>query len=1223
MNIFTEEQNSAFDDKIHISVNANAGSGKTQVLTERYLRIILKEFASGNKNINSVVAITFTRLAAQEMKTRIIRKVENLINEFNDDIRSFYKTDLNLLKIIREKISAAPILTIHSFCNMLLREYPIEAGISPNFSELDEYDSYILKQNVINEIIEDVFDDTVSNKSAYEFISKYGVNNTKEYLKLLTESKEKFNEVFSIYQQKTELLIAQVDKFFIDLLYDYFNKLFIFRQSEGYEKVRPTDDAEIISIMKNLTKRIYEIDDFVEVYNKIDLIKISRAKLITVFEKFISNNFNKFAHINIKDFLKNVLPNRKYQNQYFEDVKTLVNLGKIVIDKMLEYQHTESKYDFDDAMLFTLEMLERNDFDVRSKLASRIKYLMVDEFQDTNELQYRIIQYIIAALNDKFDIKAHPGNNLFIVGDPKQSIYGFRSADVKVFGKASSNIVDVNKSILNEASGNINLSVTFRLRPILIAFINTIFERMMSQERDSEYDVTYSPFICGRMIDELYTKFESSNKLDEQFGSIHYLATFKDNNDNQDEIVNLIDSKEDRLVINFITKVVNGETNLTVKADDGTERIPNLGDIAILCRKKKSISKLAQSFNQAQIPYIITSGQGFYETEEVLDILTFLAFINNYNDDLVLASLLRSPMFGLPDSTILRISRISRDHNLFEKLLIAAETDNFSEKFKIQRAVTILNSFLQDTVELPIPRLINRIITETAYLGVWQNKQLYNKVKANLNQLLNYAMNFEKKGFNSLYDFIIQFELLSQISGDKEASFNTDAEAVKLMTCHASKGLEFPIVIIYEINSQTGGNNLIQISKDYGINMPFKTVTDENSFIPYKIDVPPRKFVSFMNNSAEFAESKRLLYVASTRAKDHLVLSASFKVNQKDNISAKGFAELFQISNQIFTPDELYTMYQSGMPYIKRTFSTEQRVYQNGQINPIPIKFDYDVYFRFESDVPLNQSLIYRKVPERSNKVLMLEQIIPDDSVQLVFISASKYALYKKSKQSYIDKYILGLEEEPETLEFPDANLIDERIDTPGNIFGLILHHVFENLENWLNEKGADRDKLKTQCIKSAKKYDTKSNKIINEIFEQVFSITSQILFKDNINKIINSKRELVLNMPYRTGFLTGVVDLLIISDNNQIEIWDWKSNSISNDELDDVISSYIPQLDFYTYLISRLFPDVQTITCRLIFSYLSLQRNPKWHYCHTVNRREIENVIKSIEMEFDEILLL
>ncbi len=1222
MTTFTEEQNSAFNYKMHISVNANAGSGKTQVLTERYLRIILKEFASDNKNIHSVVAITFTRLAAQEMKTRIIKRIENLINDFNDEIKEYYQTELNSLKSIREKISAAPILTIHSFCNILLREFPIEAGISPNYTELDEYDSYILKQNIIDEVIEDVYFDISSHKRSYEFISKYGVNPTKEYLKSLTDSKEKFNEIFSIYCQESELLCNQVDDFFLNLLYDYFGKLKLFRGSPGLEQVKPEDDAVIISIINQLEEQKLGIDDFINFFQLIDKFKISRKNFTNAFDSYVSNNFPKFARHKIKDLIRDVLPNRKYQNQYFEDVKVLVNLGKSVLDKMLEYQHDESKYDFDDSMILTLEMLERNDFDVRSKIASRIKYLMVDEFQDTNELQYRIIRNIISALNENSDKNSISDNNLFIVGDPKQSIYGFRSADVKVFGKATDNIVEFNKSATNEPSGDINLSVTFRLRPILIAFINTIFGKLMSCERDSEYDVNYSPFICGRMIDEMHEHLTNTDFLDERFGSIHYLFALKENENELNEIENQLTSKEDRLIINFITKVANGEINLTVKGDDGTERTPNLADIAILCRKKKSITKLAQSFNQAQIPYIITSGQGFYETEEVLDIITFLAFINNQADDLLLASLLRSPMFGLPDSTILRISRVSREQNLFKKLLIASESEEFSEKFKIHRAVNILNSFLQSTIEVPIPRLINRIVAETAYLGVWHNKQLYNKVKANLNQLVSFAVNFEKKGFNGLYDFIVQFELLSQISREKEASFNTDAEAVKLMTCHASKGLEFPIVIIYEMNSQTGGNNTIQINKDYGISIPFKAVTDENTTIPYKIDVPPRKYVSIMNNYAEYAESKRLLYVATTRAKDHLVLSGLFKLNNDKSFSAKGFAELFQITDEAFTPAELLRMHESGAPLVKKIFSAEQRVYHNGQTSPTPVKFDYEVNFRFESDVPLNQSLIYQKKNEAISKELMLEHLIPDDE-QIVFISASKYALFKKSPQSYIDKYILGLEEDPETLELPDTNFIDERNDTPGNIVGLVLHHVFEHLHNWLNEQGVNRDKLYEQCNESARKFYIKNSYIINEIFEQMISVTMQDIFKNNLNKILHAKRELVLNMPYRAGFLTGVVDLLIVNENGEIEIWDWKSNLVNDDEIDELISSYMPQLDFYSYLISRLYPDTQSITCRLIFTNLSMKNDPKWHYAHKIKRQEIESILESIEMEFDEILLL
>ncbi|PKL84630.1 MAG: hypothetical protein CVV22_12130 [Ignavibacteriae bacterium HGW-Ignavibacteriae-1] len=1234
MNRFTDEQLKAFDSNIHISVNANAGSGKTSVLIERYLRLVLNEFAHGNRNINSVVAITFTKLAAQEMRSRIIIKIEKLIDEFDDNIKREYNTNLKDLKIIREKMSVAPVMTIHSFCYSLLREFPIEADISPNYSELDEYEAFLYKKAAIDEVIENIYAEPDNFPSEFELLVRYGMNLINTNVTLMLNSKEKFREIKQIYTRDNSQLIDDLQDFFRSAFANFFSKLRDFTHSVGYDynKIKPEAEDIVNVAMLRIATEVLLLSDLLDIYDKLASIKLSRCNFFTKYNDFLCDNHPEIEINLIREFYKDYYKNWDLCGKYFDDVRALISISDMALETLMNKQHDEAKYDFDDSMLFTLDLLERNAFDARKKIASRIKYLMVDEFQDTNALQYEIIKHIME-INDSVP----PQNRLFIVGDPKQSIYGFRSADVKVFGTATEDIVKLNSEKALETPSNIgkqNLTVTFRLRPVLTAFNNLIFNSLMGAEgqaKSSEYEVSYSPFVAGRMVEELKQSVAETDTLSNHLGSVHCLVAVNEYVDTKqilDDLLTNTDAqpdshkKEEDLVVNFILKIVNGETDLTVKDEQIGERLPCLGDIAILCRKKKSIQTIANALMHHNLPYVISSGRGFYDAQEVIDVMSFLTFINSPADDLALASILRSPMFGLADSTILRISRLNNFDTLFEKLAHFISNPEFNANAKTARAFEIINSFLEISVELPLPRLINKIITETAYIGSWSGQPAIQQIKANLQQLIKFSIAFERRGFSMLHDFIKQFEILSEISGEKEASFNTSANAVKLMTCHASKGLEFPIVILYNMNVRAGKNSVLDTNKDCGVKMSFKHGNAESN-IPLKLDIPAQLYVKQKNKQAETAELKRLLYVACTRAKDHLILSTEMKINQKGVASLREFAELLRNADPIFSPASLIAMEKLNSPVEVRTFQARQSIYSDNRVQDEAIPFKFNINFHFHGDAPESRKYKFASNLNKDDVKLLTGQFIPDSLEQVNYISASKYALFRNDKKAFSDRYILGLTDSYHGGD-TDIELSDTRDDTPGTQFGLIIHHVFENLSLWLAQDGdVNIEKLRKQCISSSENFGIIKPEIIERVFETVSKTASTGFFRVHAANLLNSEQEIVLNMPFRNSFLVGIIDLLFERDGDHIEVWDWKSNAITNEQIGEVAASYVPQLEFYSYLLWRRFKNVKSITCRLIFTNIASDDNNDWCFTYKIDSSEFAQLNERIETDFDEILLL
>ena len=455
---------------------------------------------------------------------------------------------------------------------------------------------------------------------------------------------------------------------------------------------------------------------------------------------------------------------------------------------------------------------------------------MVDEYQDTNELQYDLVMLLTNKLKDA---------KLFIVGDPKQSIYGFRGADVRVFKKTQQK--------LTEAGGeDIPLKENFRSLHNVIEFVNYFFDGLMGNGDESDFEVPYESLIKARGT--------STN------GAVQMLLGKQG-----DETAN-----EYALIAQHIKSMRIRKESVSVRGENGeeSERPIEYGDIAILIRSRRHLPDIEHALLETDIPYLTTGGIGFYQRQEIYDIWNYLNFLDApEKKQTSLVGVLRSPAFGISDTELYEISQ-QRGAGFWDKVqAYPASSDN------LKSAINILKKHIQIAHRMSVNQLILTIVNETGMIGTLQTGKQGRQRWANYQKLLELARNLDgDENTRVLPDFIEFLDILiTEEPREGQAPIDADSGAVQIMTIHAAKGLQFPVVILPCLDRGGQSDREPFIDEIFGI-----------GFSPLNPDKDYRKteprIVSHMKDRSrekENAERKRLFYVGATRARDRLILSGT------------------------------------------------------------------------------------------------------------------------------------------------------------------------------------------------------------------------------------------------------------------------------------------------------------------------------------------------------------
>lgn len=783
----------------NVAVNAGAGSGKTKVLVERYLYILENGKIEEGKEIESVVAITFTKKASQEMKERI-----------REELKRKFPLDKKWRRIYKD-LEKGNISTIHSFCSNLLRENPVEANIDPQFKVLEDYKS----DEILYEVIKSYFINGIEeDKKIYEFVKSFNLYNLDNLVCTIMEVYKKIRSTGISFNEVGEKTLNNIEstKFKEEDIFEIKNvfKYFMNKGRKNSKVVKLKEDPVWIEFSK---KENYDE----EVLNILPYLKDNIGSM--------KGEEDKISYL--IETIDNVLKVREYKKK--ELYETLI---QVLIDVDRLFTKDKRKLgcvDYEDLQLMVLKLLDN--YDIKKKYQQKFKYIMVDEFQDTNELQKGII-YKLTSIDSKIDRE-----NLFIVGDPKQSIYGFRGADVEVFYDVMEDIEEVSKS------KPIKLGENYRTVHTVLEFVNIIFEKIMG----SKY-IALEP--VKKSLNNLDVEILENKDLEIPEG------------ENQGDYNKYYES---RLIAKRIKALVeSGEYEYK--------------DFAILFRSSTEDFIYEKALKEYGIPYYNLGGKGFYKQEEILDLMNALKGISNIYDNISIVGVLRSPMFGLSDKTIYWLLK-QKEESIIESLNEEIPYIEENERKKMKNAYNMLKQFVLKRNMLNPYELIIELIEKTYYNQVLMLKYGGKQRVANVYKFLEMAREYTEKENGTIEDFINYIEDMKRKNVDESQAKiqSEDGDSVKIMTIHKSKGLQFKVVIIPQMakgfNKDTSS---ILFEKNLGLGIKHEDLSPIYNEIYNSI------------KEKEERENKRILYVAMTRAEERLILG-----NQGKNTGFKKMINSF------------------------------------------------------------------------------------------------------------------------------------------------------------------------------------------------------------------------------------------------------------------------------------------------------------------------------------------
>ena len=1164
MSHLTDQQLQALDLDIYTIVTANAGSGKTFILTKRFIETILKK----NVKFKEIVAITFTEKAASELVYKISKELDEVLE------RTKVFTEYQKLKQFREHILSAKISTIHSFCFDLLREFPIEAEIDPSTEIIDD----LRKRELIEKSVEDTLIEFVekNEEGVRDLLRMFGKENTIDFLKKLIEKRYFTDKLIEkIYLSNGEFDFQSYLQRIREEAKNYFKSIYEDKLKEALQLLPSIKNEVTAKKRQEILDQIDEIENAVSSFlNDLDFSKLQNTlglicKVILRSDYTVrkSNFKNANEHSSVfqfqkiisefADFTNKINFSEEFEEIRFKHIKALIDIYNSAKEKFKLYKTLEGVLDFEDLLILAEKLLDNQK--VQQEISNRYKFILVDEFQDTDSIQFNIIRKITNNFDDD--------HNVFVVGDEKQSIYGFRNAQLTVFQ-------DFKKEISNRYSktkGVVTLSTSFRSTPSIAAFVNRIFSSLLSQQKKSQInyhqEVEYSELQVGRE--------EYSNE------NILFLVSeyFKEDDDN---------SIQSEKVANYILHLVNSGKDIFDRNLKQKRRI-NFGDIALLFRTNKEMKSYENVFIRKGIPFVVSGGRGYYQSEEIRDWLNYLNFLSNPRNDDSLIAILRSPFFALSDNLILYLSlNFENQFSYFERLKFAAE--KVSDEHPFKEIYSILNHHIQIASRYNIPELLQRILVDTNYYGKIDGHPKKFQIIANIEKLINEAHNFVTSGLEDLRTFSDYLKEAFEKEETAEAVISEIRGSVQLMTMHQAKGLEFPIVILpnFEKNLSRHSDRFGEISINDYFGFCFKIYDEENRDNYHSLS---SFFGNKINQGIEINEQLRLLYVALTRATEKLVISFTHNFNAEKPDTTFSFKNvLIQNLPQVGFNQNNSLSLQTKLKFLKTKKDKPTEVEENFNLVIEIIKDEFEI-----SEQTFDKSQQITK--EQKELSIQIDQI--KDRVKNEIFTATQLNVYQFCPAKYLLKFIINY--------IPHKIYLSEKIDEDeitGADFGLVFHQLMEKISKADLEEA---DKLLDEILSIYP--ESIQTKFKQEVLEKFKKLLKEKTFVEIINHQ-NSLREFEIKVKFKNHFLLGVIDR-INKDEDEIVIIDYKTDNFESSDYDKKVTEYLHQMEFYAFISSIFF---KTEKIKLILFFIN---HPDKPYIKKFSLEEL----KQIEKKFEELI--
>lgn len=1220
---WTEEQLQAINTReCNLLVAAAAGSGKTAVLVERIIKIITDR--DNPVDIDKLLVVTFTSAAAGEMRERIA-----------DAISKELESDPNSRNLQRQLtlLSKANITTMHSFCLDIIKNNFHHIDLDPAFRISDGTEGTLMKLETLTELFEDKYEN--EDKDFILLLDAYGsgkddkklqdlVLNLYEFSmsgpwpeKWLKEKAEDFNITSEDELEGTSWIKVLKESMYLELdslIRNLQGALELAKNTGGLEPYGE-NLVEDISIIDNIREKLLN-GSLMELYIAMSSLKFSTLKRVSaknVEDPVVQDRIKKIRDEVKKSMVKlfegsiNTAP-----EEIIEGLKLLYPLMRalagLVIDFKNNYEVKKRErgiLDFNDLEHLCLRILieeedgELNASSVAKELRAKFEEVLVDEYQDSNNVQETIINFVSR--------KELDNPNVFMVGDVKQSIYRFRQAKPELF------LQKYNSYGVREKDKNrkIMLYKNFRSREEIINGVNFIFSELMSGTvGELEYDENEA-LNLGASYE--YPKEEGvkvagdiefhivDKSGEEEKDEYEVVAELEISNEEEEDLTGV--QLEARIVGSRINDFMNPKDGSIYKVLDkstGEYRKIKFKDIVILLRATKNWSEVfLEELGVMGIPIYADTGSGYFETIEIRTILSLLQVIDNPLQDVPMISILKSPIFSFTAEELADLRLIGDEGYYYETIdkVVSKEKEATNELTeKCTYFMKSLNMWREKSIYTPIDEFIWYLYMDTSYYGYVGAMTNGVQRQANLRILFQRAKQFEKTSFKGLFNFINFIHRLKSSSGDMGSAkiLGENEDVVRIMSIHKSKGLEFPVVFLSGCGKRF---NLMDLNKevlfheDLGLGPQVIDVKDRISYPSVAKNAIKKKFLL-----ETLSEEMRILYVALTRAKEKLILTGSLN-NFEKNISKWNISA--SLSDEKIIPSEVLKK-RSFLDWIALALCKHKdgeilRGTEGSVENIVADNSHWSISLWKKSQLVVEENLI--AVDKNEERELFINKQYNTIDKEIERRLGFKYKYEESSllpsnvsvsdlkKRAYED-----LQEEATYDVFKVEKVIkpiflqEERGLSPAER-GTVIHFFMQKLE-----LGKSRS--------------------FNDIKEQISDLISRDLLREEESKVINIKkilnfinspigkrmvkafeegREVVRELPFYTEIsalefnknlpkeyndevvrLQGVIDAYF-EEEDGIVIVDYKTDYVGEGGVQEIIDRYRLQLDYYSRALEKI----------------------------------------------------
>lgn len=1192
---WTNEQLQAIQEKnSNILVAAAAGSGKTAVLVERIIHKIIDE----QMDIDKILVVTFTNAAASEMRERILEAIYKKLEENPENVHLQRQIIL---------LNKASICTIHSFCLDVIHNHFYEIDLPSNFKIADTAEIDLLKQEVLDDLFEQKY--TENDKNFIELLENYTNYRGDEALQELVLKIYKFiqSSPFPIkwLQEKLELLKIE-DK---DISQTIWGKLIIQTVDDDIQEsiMQLEVTKSKMALYPEMTKFYQTISE--DIINLQDLQKYNSWDELYI--KLLNFNFSKWPVdkkvINdlkedskeIRDKVKKHIKEKTAkllscsQEQAVKDLKIITpileKLSNLVTEftkNFAEKKKEKNCIDFNDIEHFALKILldeNNNPTEVAKKYKEKFEEIAIDEYQDSNLVQEAILTSI------------SKGNNIFMVGDVKQSIYKFRQARPELFLQKYDEYKNKEEKA-QEDNLKIQLFRNFRSRQNILNITNLVFESIMSKELG---DINYN--------ENEYLNYGANYPEPEEIKNYAGIAELDIIDLKEDESITAFEGEEDeeeqerveddvleaKFVANKIQELLNSNYMVFDKKQGYRKIRPK--DIVILLRATSNLSPIYEKeLSDLELPVFSDTSGTYLDTVEIQTILSVLKIIDNPLQDIPLAVVLRSSICNFTDNDLITIRLTDRNCNFYEALIKTRLICDGDLKNKIESFLEKLEKWKSISQYMPLDEFIWQIYLDTGYyqyVGLLPNGAMR---QANLKTLFEKAKQYEKASFKGLFNFIQFIDKLKKQNGDLASAklIGENEDVIRIMSIHKSKGLEFPVVFLCnshkKFNMQDLNDNIL-LHQDIGFG---PTIMDTTRKIKYSSIA--KDAIKLKMKQETLSEEQRILYVALTRAKEKLYITGRSKDFTKYVQDKNKVLEMYESEN-IKLDAKLMKKANSYLDWIMyvylfnqgRTITLKGESYKLSDIITLNVSNKKD----------LLKALAKEEVVEQIDLKEKIEQILKNKSDEenkkseqaLKELLEWKYdyivdtTLPTKSSVTKIKQEKIKLEEmlkgiESEEVEYkksytPKFMQEDKKISSAekGTLVHLCIQRLDErkdyelkDIQNMIlnlvekeiitqNEADAIDVNLIYQYTKSQLFEELRKAKEVHK--EQPFYIN--IPAKDVVSEAENSKKNILVQ---------GIIDLYYIDKNDNLVLIDFKTDYISNEPnaKEKILDKYKVQLEIY-----------------------------------------------------------